>query len=278
MLHVILAVCALPVFETFLTVARRYASGKSFFSGDRGHIHHVLISKGLTPPRVVFILAGMQLLWAGLAALLFSWRDPLVLVPVALVITLTLLAVRWLGYVELEVVMNHIRQGLFRRHRPVISDAVALARAGELLRDARSPSALKDALRAAVVESHFTYIAIELSPLAQKLLDGEPPVTECRNVEAATYSAGNDTPRWLFSTEATVADEHTLGNVIYTTQLPADDGRFGKLVCHRFHGINRPAPDAINIERYLTQPIIEALELIESKSSAPTPAEKVTTE
>ncbi len=41
-LHVLLALCAVPVMETFLTLARRYVNAKPIFVPDMGHIHTII--------------------------------------------------------------------------------------------------------------------------------------------------------------------------------------------------------------------------------------------
>src|SRR5262249_59976550 len=38
----------LPVTEAGLSLARRFVNGQSLFAGDRGHIHHKLLDRGMT--------------------------------------------------------------------------------------------------------------------------------------------------------------------------------------------------------------------------------------
>ncbi len=45
-----LLVLAVPLLDVCLAVARRLVRGQPIFGADRAHIHHKLLSKGLTPP------------------------------------------------------------------------------------------------------------------------------------------------------------------------------------------------------------------------------------
>jgi UDP-GlcNAc:undecaprenyl-phosphate GlcNAc-1-phosphate transferase len=47
---------SVPVLDTWLSVIRRIIKGKSPFSADKGHLHHLLISKGVSHPTAVKIL------------------------------------------------------------------------------------------------------------------------------------------------------------------------------------------------------------------------------
>jgi len=60
----------LPVLDTAMVVFRRFLNGKPIFSGDRRHIHHILIERGLKPRNAVILLYGVCGLF-GLFALLF---------------------------------------------------------------------------------------------------------------------------------------------------------------------------------------------------------------
>jgi len=59
----------LPIADTLASVVRRILLGRSPFSADRGHIHHALLSLGMTPRRVVMVLWGLAAIYGliGLA-------------------------------------------------------------------------------------------------------------------------------------------------------------------------------------------------------------------
>lgn len=60
----------LPVVDTSVTIARRFISGKPIFKGDREHIHHMLLARGWSQRRVVFVLYAVSAAF-GLSAMLF---------------------------------------------------------------------------------------------------------------------------------------------------------------------------------------------------------------
>jgi UDP-GlcNAc:undecaprenyl-phosphate/decaprenyl-phosphate GlcNAc-1-phosphate transferase len=62
---------ALPVIDTAFTVVRRLLSGHPLFQGDREHIHHMLLARGWSQRRSVFVLYGVCALF-GLMAMLFK--------------------------------------------------------------------------------------------------------------------------------------------------------------------------------------------------------------
>jgi len=55
---------SLPVFETLISVLRRYLRGVPLFAADSHHTHHRLLGKGYSQPRVVLTLCGTGLLLA----------------------------------------------------------------------------------------------------------------------------------------------------------------------------------------------------------------------
>jgi UDP-GlcNAc:undecaprenyl-phosphate/decaprenyl-phosphate GlcNAc-1-phosphate transferase len=90
---------ALPLLDTALAVTRRIIRGRPIFSADRGHIHHRLLDRGLTPRRAVFLLYGFCALAAALS-LLQSTREQLAGPIIVLFCAGFWVGVQRLGYVE----------------------------------------------------------------------------------------------------------------------------------------------------------------------------------
>ncbi len=63
---------ALPALDTFVSVGRRILQGKSPFRADRGHLHHLLLQKGLSPKeaRRILVFFSMSAAAIGLLMLL----------------------------------------------------------------------------------------------------------------------------------------------------------------------------------------------------------------
>ena len=56
---------SIPLLDAVIAVVRRFLRGQPIFAADRGHIHHRLLDRGLSPRRVALILYGV----CGLAAI-----------------------------------------------------------------------------------------------------------------------------------------------------------------------------------------------------------------
>ena len=89
-------VLGLPIIDTIWAVIRRLAAGRSPFSADRGHIHHLLLDVGLSQPQAVLVIYSFSIVF-GIVALVASSTQKiiafgfLVLILTALILSLTLL-------------------------------------------------------------------------------------------------------------------------------------------------------------------------------------------
>jgi len=61
----------LPIFDTTFAIIRRASNGKPIMQADKGHLHHRLLSKGLSQRQTVLILYAISL-FLGLSAVLIS--------------------------------------------------------------------------------------------------------------------------------------------------------------------------------------------------------------
>jgi UDP-GlcNAc:undecaprenyl-phosphate/decaprenyl-phosphate GlcNAc-1-phosphate transferase len=256
-LHVPLLICALPIAEMTLTIARRWVTGQPVWVGDRSHIHHVLVKKGLPVRRAVTALALVALLSSGAAVASRAWRVPSFLGLCVLLLALALLGLRWLGYLELRVLRDRLAQVL--RGRGSLPDLVALASAGETIGAATGLADLHGRLRLAVAEGRFHFICVELSPRVAVALDGPARVIECQNPTAERFLAGREgVPMWLFSSAPRASELPELGSVTYKVPLTTPDGALGHLTCER--AIEAADHTAYaSITRYIAAPLAQAL-------------------
>lgn len=65
-----------PVIDCLVLILRRLKQGRSPFSADREHIHHLMAEAGYGPALVGFSLAGFSLFCGGLAAMCMVWDVP----------------------------------------------------------------------------------------------------------------------------------------------------------------------------------------------------------
>jgi UDP-GlcNAc:undecaprenyl-phosphate GlcNAc-1-phosphate transferase len=65
-----------PVLDCLVLIVRRLHMGRSPFSADRGHIHHLMLDSGFSHTQVVLTLTGFSLAFGLIAALVLKWDLP----------------------------------------------------------------------------------------------------------------------------------------------------------------------------------------------------------
>jgi UDP-GlcNAc:undecaprenyl-phosphate GlcNAc-1-phosphate transferase len=257
--HAPLLLCALPLVETTLTVARRFVSGRPFFVGDRSHIHHVLLSKGLAVPRATVSLAAIAFLFSATAVLSRSWRKEVVLGWLIVLFAAAIGGLRWLGYVELQVVLDRVRRLLTRSRRTELPLALALANSGEHLRVASRLAEVRSTLRTLLDGARLEYLGVELDPDLQATI-GEPPEVEPApadvqvlvSVTAARMLLGIARPQ-----DAVTDVPRTL--IVFSLPLPLFEGRWARLLCVHAHVPGGVVPNEPDLRNYLAGPLADAL-------------------
>jgi len=109
-----LLVFAVPLVDAALAVFRRYINNKHIFGADCDHIHHKLISKGLTPRHVVLVLYAICALGAVASLLLSTNREHYRYLVIPSVCIACLFGLRQLGYKEFGVMSQAVLGGGFR--------------------------------------------------------------------------------------------------------------------------------------------------------------------
>ena len=111
---------AIPLLDTALSISRRWIRGQPLLAGDRHHIHHKLLDRGLTHRGVVIVLYLMCGVYAALSLLQSTAEKQsggLILILFCLV---TWIGVQNLGYAEFGLAgmdYLHIAEG-FREFTP----------------------------------------------------------------------------------------------------------------------------------------------------------------
>lgn len=267
--HVPLLLCAIPLVETSLTLARRYVSGAPYLTGDRSHIHHVLLTKGWSVRRAVASMAGVSALFSAMAFLSRSWREEGALLALLVLGVLALVALRWLGYVELSVVWDRMIGALSRSRRPGMPLSLALARTGARVRGATDIEQLLEALCQAVrLVPGLRFIAVEFAPgvdVAARV--------EVQNRSARAFASSRRTQAttlWLLSHTADELTTSIMATIRCSFPLPMSDGHLGTLVCEQeFEPPTRGLREE-DVVRYLAEPLGEQLlRLVLRRSVAP---------
>ncbi len=149
---------AIPLLDTGLAIVRRFLRGKPIFTGDRGHIHHRLLDRGMTPRKVALVFYGLCSLAAIFSLSMMAGQsfEGLILV---LFCAATWIGIQHLGYVELGVAGRMFLDGAFRR---MLSAQTNLQQYEEILGSADTPQACWSAIESAAREFGFERVRMEL--------------------------------------------------------------------------------------------------------------------
>ncbi len=107
----------LPVVEAGLSLVRRFLGGDSLLAGDRGHIHHMLLRRGLTQRQVVILLYAICAMFSLFGLMLLDPQRNLAALIFFVIGVGILFGVQHLRYAEFSELGNQIREGVRRRRR-----------------------------------------------------------------------------------------------------------------------------------------------------------------
>ena len=105
---------AIPLLEMALSIGRRYLRNRPIFTADRGHIHHRLLAKGLTPRRVALLLYGCCGVAATLSLLQSVLDQQFAGLAVVLFCGAAWFGIQHLGYMEFGLAGRLLMGGGFR--------------------------------------------------------------------------------------------------------------------------------------------------------------------
>ncbi|HEU5407574.1 MAG TPA: MraY family glycosyltransferase [Nitrospira sp.] len=159
---VAVAILALPLAETGVSVVRRFLSGRPLFSPDREHMHHKLLDRGLTQRQAVCVLYALALI-CGLSGIAIAIGGPLVFAISFVILSLILaVGISSLGYVEFLEVGRIVRR--FFEQRRVMANDVTLRKLARLVQSAPCVAELRDELRMSLIAAQFDGMELSLEP------------------------------------------------------------------------------------------------------------------
>jgi UDP-GlcNAc:undecaprenyl-phosphate GlcNAc-1-phosphate transferase len=100
----------IPIFDTLLSMLRRFLDRRSIFSPDRGHFHHRLLALGLRQRHAVIIVYLVTLFAAGLGMFMLVTRNGRTLIVFVSILFLLILAFRVVGAVKLRETITALRR------------------------------------------------------------------------------------------------------------------------------------------------------------------------
>ncbi len=166
-----LVAMAFPTIEVAVSVMRRFLRQQPIFDADRNHIHHRLLSLGLTQRAAALVLCGVSGLAAALAVLQTVVHPRAGTVLLLLFCSLAYLGLRQLKYVEFGVFRRFLVEGEIRvllRLKICVKEAQqAIARATDI-------GECWEALAHACQTAGFTYVCLNAggSTFEQELRPG----------------------------------------------------------------------------------------------------------
>jgi UDP-GlcNAc:undecaprenyl-phosphate/decaprenyl-phosphate GlcNAc-1-phosphate transferase len=119
---------SLPLVDVGLAILRRALKRQPIFSADRGHIHHRLLDRGLTPKRAVLMLYGICSLVAvlSLTVNMVENDNRLSAFVIVLFCAVAWIGIQYLGYAEFSLAGRMIFRGEFQKTLKGRMDLAAL--------------------------------------------------------------------------------------------------------------------------------------------------------
>ncbi len=142
----------LPVMEVGVSLSRRFLSGAPLFDGDRRHIHHMLLRRGLTQRQAVIVLYGICALFTLFGLMLLNPQRNMVALILFVLGVGVVLGVRQLRYTEFDALEFSLKRGVGQRKRSL----AARARWMDSLENIRAARTMNDLLSslAELCETH----------------------------------------------------------------------------------------------------------------------------
>jgi UDP-GlcNAc:undecaprenyl-phosphate GlcNAc-1-phosphate transferase len=103
-----LALLVIPIFDTSAAIVRRKLTGRSIYTTDRGHLHHVLQRNGMSNRLVLLLVAGLCLLASGGALLTLALNNELFALVSAGAVVGILVISRLFGHAEFLLIKERL--------------------------------------------------------------------------------------------------------------------------------------------------------------------------
>jgi UDP-GlcNAc:undecaprenyl-phosphate/decaprenyl-phosphate GlcNAc-1-phosphate transferase len=163
---------SIPLVDVGLAILRRALKRQPIFAADRGHIHHRLLDRGLTPKRAVLMLYGVCSLVAvlSLTANMVENDNRLSAFVIVLFCAVAWIGIQYLGYVEFSVAGRMIFRGDFQRALKARMDLAALEKQ---LAEAKTLEQCWDLVLEGAPK--FGYSCVRMEVLGKSFESGDPP-------------------------------------------------------------------------------------------------------
>jgi UDP-GlcNAc:undecaprenyl-phosphate GlcNAc-1-phosphate transferase len=201
----------LPIAEVGISVFRRFVRGQPIFGADSEHIHHRLLTRGMTSKTAVLLLYGVCAALGITSLLVTTWWSRNVGMVLLVLVAAGWLGIQQLGYHEFGEVGDSLRRGLFQE-RQTINVHVRLRNLPAALNTITDWNDLVDILRELGEELGFHEVTLDLAGRTEKLPGGVlrrqtypcgeksvPTETRCWRVEIPIGSGSDGQSVLIFS-------------------------------------------------------------------------------
>jgi UDP-GlcNAc:undecaprenyl-phosphate GlcNAc-1-phosphate transferase len=233
----------LPVTEAGLSLVRRFLSGQPLFQSDRGHIHHMLLRRGMNQRQAVILLYGICALCSLFGLMLLNPERNLAALIFFVLGVGIVFGVQHLRYAEFSELGNQIREGV-TRHRRAMAVNVRVRRTSADLSSTKTTDQFFAALSDMLMTNEFDCAVLEINRHAEHL-----------NLSAARYSRhfpATSASRvvWTWERGDTPLEDILSSNQFWTLRLPLTDdngGTLGAITFYRCLLDGEPSIDLKNI-------------------------------
>jgi hypothetical protein len=149
----------LPIVDASVAVVRRFLAGKPLFTPDRDHIHHRLLSRGLSHRGAVLVLYAVSAAFGTLSLLMFAGPESRIVGIVLLVVGFGVFAgLQQLRYDEFSELRRAAQWALIQKQ--VIANNLVIRRSGEELNRCNSFAEVGEVLANTLAPLGFCGVSI----------------------------------------------------------------------------------------------------------------------
>ncbi len=195
----------LPVIEVGLSILGRFLSGQPLLAGDRGHIHHRLLERGLSQRQVAILLYGVCGLFSLFGLMLLNPARNLAALVFFMLGVGIIFGVQHLRYAEFSELGSQIKQGVSRRRRSLAVN-VRVRRASDDLGNAKSLDQLFALLEDMLATNEFDNVELEVRDLVW-------------NWSLDSYDPDAPQDYWTLRVPLAADDGRTLGAITFSRAL-----------------------------------------------------------
>ncbi|MCK4376445.1 MAG: undecaprenyl/decaprenyl-phosphate alpha-N-acetylglucosaminyl 1-phosphate transferase [Candidatus Brocadiae bacterium] len=184
----------LPIFDTVLAIVRRWLRRLPIAAPDRGHVHHVLLSMGLSHRQAVLVLYVVCVVLGGAALLVTAGRNELTLLVLGSLAILAFVCVRVFGGMQFLDLWGRLAGEWTRRHRAAEAK-ISVERAISRMQAVTSTNALWGAFCAGLEGLDLDFAVLQLFAVGQSRPhvltwpEGRHPAPDRRASEPESWSA-----------------------------------------------------------------------------------------